>query len=83
MKDTKIESIAKKLGVSISTVSKAIRHRGGVDSDTRQRDVPRYFWRELQKEIQVASNANITPVKINIYTRLRDEETVLEYLDEA
>lgn len=106
MKDTKVESIANKLGVSVSTVSKAIRHCSGVDSETRQRilaesrqihvlphsdcpiytilpDVPQYFWRELRKGIQDGSNADIAPVKANIYTKPRDEETVLEYLDEA
>lgn len=37
MSDTTVESIAKKLNVSKSMVSKALRHCGGIDSDTRQR----------------------------------------------
>ena len=37
MNDKTIESIAKKLNVSKSMVSKVLRHCGGVDSDTRQR----------------------------------------------
>ena len=106
MKDIKIESIANKLNVSISTVSKAIRHCGGVDSETRQRilaesrqihviphsdcaiytilpDVPQYFWKELRSGIHDGVQWDIAPIKSNIYTRLRDEDTVLEYLNEA
>ena len=37
MNDTTIESIAKKLNISKSMVSKVLRHCGGIDSDTRQR----------------------------------------------
>lgn len=106
MKDNSIGDIANKLNVSKSTVSKAIRHCGGVDSETRQcilkesrrinycsdsdyaiyailPDVPRYFWKELKLGIKAGEQLEIAPVKYNIYTKPSDEETVLEYLEDA
>ena len=106
MKDTTIESIANKLNVSKSTVSKVMRHCGGVDSDTRERilvesrslkieiksdcdiyvivpDVPQYFWKEMRKGITGNTFPDKTRVKINVYTKVRDEAAVLEYLNEA
>ena len=98
--------IAKELGISQATVSRAMRHCGGVDSMTRRQilscldpadassslgcdvyvilpDTPRYFWKEI-KEGMIAEKKNTSvSIKINIYTNVRDEETVLFYLNEA
>ena len=46
-------------------------------------DTPQYFWREMREGIRKGREANAIPVKCNVYTHLRDESTVLAYLDEA
>jgi len=45
-------------------------------------DIPHYFWEELRRSIDKNISRSFT-TKINIYTRLVDEETVLLYLSEA
>jgi len=106
MKDTTIIEIADKLNIGKSTVSRALRHCGGVDSETRQSilaetgilsydpdshcdlytilpNVPQYFWDPVFQGILSEKTTSKLKIKNNIYTKLRDEETVLHYLDEA
>ncbi|MBE6599231.1 MAG: LacI family transcriptional regulator [Ruminococcaceae bacterium] len=106
MNNKKITDLASKYNVSITTVSKVIRHCSAVDTNTRQRilneiqahspsdcgccdiycilpDVPHYFWGELRRSFDEYSPPRDIAVKLNIYTHLIDEETVLHYLSEA
>jgi len=105
MKDNLYVSIAKKYDISKTTVSKAARHCGGVDTETRQLildelktinhsvpghkniycilpDIPRYFWHEMHLGIIENCSADIS-YKMNLYTKLSDEATILTYLEEA
>lgn len=109
--ETAFTKLAACLGVGRSTVSKVLRHCGGVDTGTRHMilaaaknvdelrasgtcgiycilpDIPSFFWQEMQNGISdgiaAAENDAGKEVKCNIYCRLRDEESVLDYLDEA
>lgn len=106
MKDNTVKQIADKLKISKTTVSKAMRHCSGVDSETRYAilkesremnyhsdetcaiyvilpDIPQCFWKELKKGIIAGEQAEIAPIKYNVYTKSRDELAVLEYLNEA
>ena len=46
-------------------------------------DVPRHFWEKIRQGIQLGKNTYNVSVQCNVYTNLRDENTVLEYLEEA
>ncbi len=116
MKQEHITHISKQLGISKSTVSKALRHCSGVDSDSRQRilsaakqycsaadsscaiysilpDTPSFFWKTMLRGLadgtkdhdRIPAGAEDADLfmKCNVYTHMRDEETVLLYLEEA
>lgn len=48
-------------------------------------DTPSFFWKEMRRGIAdgIAAEQSPLSVKCNVYSRLRDEESVLCYLDEA
>lgn len=104
----KVGDLAKKLNLSKATVSKTMRHCGGVDSATRQLildeanrccfegdisnksacsvysilpDIPKYFWGELYRGIFSDQYRGGITVRHNIYTKIGDSDTVLDYLN--
>ena len=107
MVKNRLQELAEGLGVSKATVSRALRHCAGVDSETRLTilrdakeygveapsdpcdvycilpDTPRYFWRRFSGEIRENVRRDPVSVKLNLYTRIPDSETVGIYLDEA
>jgi hypothetical protein len=46
-------------------------------------DVPQHFWKQIRQGLQLGKDAHGISVKCNVYTNLRDESVVLEYLEEA
>ena len=102
MKNDTLSSIAASMGVSKATVSRALNHCGGVDSETRERilaavgettvpecaiysllpDTPGFFWQEMRRGLGDHADARY-PMKCNVYTRLRDDFSVLSYLRES
>ncbi len=113
-KQSSLSQLAKTLGVSRATASKAIRHCSGVDTETRERilraarsegalrhggtcgiycifpDTPSFFWKSLRHGIidgiaktALTEDGGACSVKCNVYTHLRDETSVLDYLEEA
>ena len=46
-------------------------------------DVPQHFWKQIRQGLQLGKEIYSISVKCNVYTNLRDESTVLEYLEEA
>lgn len=106
MNDAKAKELANKLNVSTTTISRVIRHCGGVDSETRELilsesrhinyiptsicpiytilpDIPQYFWRNIGDSLNIGADKDIAPIRHNIYTKLWDEMSVLEYLNDA
>lgn len=106
MNDANAKELANKLKVSSTTISRVIRHCGGVDSETRERillesrhinyiptsncpiytilpDIPQYFWSNLGDSLNIGTEKDVAPIRHNIYTKLRDEMSVLEYLNDA
>lgn len=102
MKNDTLTAIAASVGVSKATVSRALNHCSGVDSETRERiltaagetdipdcaiysllpDTPTYFWQEMRRGLSEHENPRY-PMKCSVYTRLRDDFTVLFYLRES
>ena len=102
MKNDTVTALAASMGVSKATVSRALNHCGGVDSETRERilaaigettvpecaiysllpDTPGFFWQEMRRGLGDHEDMR-HPMKCSVYTRLRDDYSVLAYLRES